>query len=83
MDILLVLVLFLAAWLGGHVLDYCFNKVEKAIRPEAEEEAIYGCGSTIRALERPVKTPVKKPFEKLISRQSTHLYLVPSATARH
>ena len=64
MDILLILVLFFVAWLGGHALDHIFNTVEKAIKPaEAEEEfmakpkqeVIYDCGKTT------IKTPGKEP----------------------
>ncbi len=77
MDILLILVLLFVAWLGGHALDYIFNKVENAIKPAAVEEefmtkpkqeVIYDSGKTT------INNPGKEP---------TRLYLVPSATARH
>jgi hypothetical protein len=69
MDILLVLVLLIVAWLGGHALDYIFNQVEKAIKPvEADQEIV---SEPRRAT---TKTPGKQP---------ARLYLVPSATARH
>ncbi len=75
MDILLILVLFFIAWLGGHALDYLFNKVEKAIKGNGEdmstpeEQSIYGTA-------RPAAT-------KAEGKQPARIYLVPSATARH
>lgn len=69
MDILLILVLFFMAWLGGHALDYAFTQVEKAVKPAAtEKETIYEPG---------------KATNNEAGKQPARLYLVPSATPRH
>lgn len=85
MDVLLVLTLLIAAWLGGHALDYIFNQVEKAIKPAEPEDVMLGrpnqeivC-STGSSFSKTVsnfgdKTPV---------RQAVRLYLVPSASAKN
>jgi hypothetical protein len=77
MDILLILVLFFMAWLGGHALDYLFNKVEKAIKGEGNDDAVSTPGEqSIYGSPRPAAT-------KAVGKQPARIYLVPSATARH
>ena len=77
MDILLILVLFFMAWLGGHALDYLFNKVEKAIKGGGNDEALSTPeNQSIYGSPRPAAT-------KAEGRQPVRIYLVPSATARH
>ncbi|CAN5403480.1 hypothetical protein BH11CYA1_BH11CYA1_04680 [soil metagenome] len=73
MDIFLVLMLLFAAWLGGHALDFCFSRVEKAICPESESEPAEIYGS---------RNPTEKSYKRR-GVQAARLYLVPSAIARH
>jgi len=85
MDILLVLTLLIAAWLGGHALDYIFNKVEKAIKPTEPEDLMMGrpnqeivCNTSSN-----FNKAVSNSGNKTSARQAVRLYLVPSATAKH
>ena len=77
MDILLILVLFFIAWLGGHALDYLFNKAEKAIKGKGTDDAVSTPDEqSIYGSPRPAAT-------KAEGKQPARIYLVPSATARH
>lgn len=77
MDILLILVLFFIAWLGGHALDYLFNKAEKAIKGKGTDDAVSTPDEqSIYGSPRPAAT-------KAMGKQPARIYLVPSATARH
>jgi hypothetical protein len=74
MNILLILVLFFMAWLGGHALDYLFNKGEKAIKGN-DEDVSTPENLSIYGSPRPAAT-------KADGKQPARIYLVPSATAR-
>lgn len=85
MDILLVLTLLIAAWLGGHALDYVFNQVEKAIKPTEPEDLMMGKPNQeiVCSKGSNLSKAVSNSGSKIPVRQAVRLYLVPSATAKH